>query len=226
MQSKKFFSLAALTPALLLVLVPSFGVAEIRNCKGVITNQECSGGEKIADEKPLRTLSPETDNTRKKESLLSGLRTVALKAKGQYGVEVDPQVTEAVCKISTVEECGKLVVTKEQEITALVASSKLAKERRAERDALLQETRVGSDSPEQGIDKSRSVITVIQNKILQNNINNNSGIQSHIPIASPITGVQSNQQIFPTAQPPVSPKSTIITRSGKALEGNSSKSTL
>jgi hypothetical protein len=175
----------------------SVGYADIKNCGGVITNQECDGGQKLAEEQPYRTPPPDAQELKQKEELLIGLRSASSKAKQKHGVEIDTRVTETVCKISTVAECGDVVLAKERELNTLIESARIAQERRAEREALLKETQVNpsdvADSP-----NNPQVITVIQNRMTSNTLVDARGNAPVVAQATPITAYVGGQ---PTSAP-------------------------
>jgi hypothetical protein len=175
----------------------NIGYADIKNCGGVITNQECEGGQKLADEQPFRTPPPDAQELKQKNELLTGLRSASSRAKEKHGVEVDTRVTETVCKISTVAECGDVVLAKERELNALIESARMAQERRAERETLLKETQV-NPSEVTGTQNSPQVITVIQNRMTSNTLVDARGNAPVIPHVTPITGYVGGQ---PTSAP-------------------------
>jgi len=176
------------------------GYADIKNCGGVITNQDCEGGQKLADEQPFRTPPPDAQELKQKAELIAGLRSASSKAKEKHGVEIDTRVTETVCKISSVAECGELVVAKERELNALIESARIAQERRAEREAVLKETRV-SPSEAAVNQNNHQVITVIQNRMTSNTAVDARGNAPMIPQATPITGYVPSQPTSASGAP-------------------------
>jgi hypothetical protein len=189
----------------------NLGYAEIKNCGGVITNQDCEGGQKLADEQPFRTPPPDAQELKQKAELLAGLRSASSKAKEKHGVEIDTRVTETVCKISSVAECGEVVLAKERELNALIESARIAQERRAEREALLRETQL-SPSDSAANQNNHQVITVIQNRMTSNTVVDARGNAPALPQATPITG-------FVPGQPTVVSVAPIITDCSKTPGG-------
>lgn len=187
------------------------GYADIKNCGGVITNQECEGGQKLTDEQPFRTPPPDAQELKQKAELIAGLRSASSKAKEKHGVEIDTRVTETVCKISSVAECGSVVLAKEKELNALIDSARIAKERRAEREALLRETQV-NPSETAGNQSNHQVITVIQNRMTSNTVVDARVNTPALPQATAITG-------YIPGQPTVAPVAPIITDCTKTPGG-------
>jgi hypothetical protein len=187
--------------------------ADIKNCNGVITNQECEGGgSKVMEEQPYKTPLPEAAEVKQKETLLERLRSAIGKAKSEQGVAVDIRVTETVCKMSSVTECKDLVIAKERELNALVESARISLERRKEREALLKETSLAPNENEPAAVKSQ-MITVVQNQVTSNIA---IGVT---PASTPITGYK------PVEVKPVSPVITAVT-GGITLPKNTSQAPL
>lgn len=152
----------AMALGFLIFFGPDLAVTEIKDCGGILTNQDCpDGGEVFVPEKALRTPSPDAEERNRKQSLLAELRSVADRARA-FEVSVDLGVTEKVCMMSTMSECADLVLNKEKEINALVSSAKMLRATQQAIAALPTPTPVAAIS---GTSSNASVITVIQNNV-------------------------------------------------------------
>ncbi len=152
----------SLALAFLILWGPSLAVTEIKDCGGILTNQDCAeGGQAFVPEKALRTPSPDAEERKRKQSILAELRSLAKKARTSE-VVVDLGVTEKVCMMSTESECVELVLNKEKEINALVSSAKMLKETKTAVAALPSPTPIATGG---NVSSNASVITVIQNNI-------------------------------------------------------------
>lgn len=95
----------------LLVLMPRSVQAQVYECDGKWTNQECHGQINAELEETNKVLDVNDRLTREKRSLLQELRMELLSAREDYGIQFDIKAVEVICGDATasLEDCQEKV---------------------------------------------------------------------------------------------------------------------
>lgn len=84
-----------------LVFIPCSGNAQVYECDGKWTNQECHGQVNAELEETNKVLDVNQRLTREKRSLLQELRMEVLSAREDYSIQLDIKVAERTCEEAT-----------------------------------------------------------------------------------------------------------------------------